>query len=120
MTVVLVVDDSPYVREGLTEILDAEFEVRTAEDGFDALGKAAYLPKGSVVLSDTRMPKMHGIELCRRLKASYDFRVIGSSSDPMIGGLPAEEVWKQAGADGFYLKEEHADVIISMIKQYAR
>ena len=63
MTVVLVVDDSPYVREGSTEILDAEFEVRTAVDGVDALKQAASLPECSVVLSDTRMPEMNGIEL---------------------------------------------------------
>jgi two-component system, sensor histidine kinase and response regulator len=65
---ILVVDDDQWNRDLLRDILVAqEHTVSEAEDGVDALEKAA---GGSfdVILLDVVMPRMDGIEACRRLK----------------------------------------------------
>jgi DNA-binding NtrC family response regulator len=65
----LVVDDDQNVREGFSKALTSwGHEVRTAEDGLDAL---AVLEKFSaaVILTDLKMPRMDGFELIQKLRS---------------------------------------------------
>jgi len=65
---VLVVDDEPTSRSGLSTLLKSEgFDVRVAEDGYKAL---AQLPEfgPDVLLTDLRMPGIDGIELLRKAR----------------------------------------------------
>ncbi|MGA2356847.1 MAG: response regulator transcription factor [Terriglobales bacterium] len=67
---ILVVDDHPVVRQGLKTLLEGQSGwevVGEASDGFEALNKADSLQPDVVVL-DVTMPKMHGLEACRRLR----------------------------------------------------
>lgn len=66
---ILVIDDDPDVLGALELILeDQGFQVVTAVNGADALGKVrAGAP--SVILLDLMMPVMDGAEFCRRLRA---------------------------------------------------
>src|SRR5437867_5995851 len=65
---ILTVDDSPQVREVITEILRcAGFEVREAATGADALRGAAEHP--DLIILDIQLPDIDGFEVCRRLKA---------------------------------------------------
>ncbi len=60
---VLVVDDEKFIRDILADFLGMEgYEVRTAEDGVNALHEMQRHPY-DVVISDLKMPKMGGIEL---------------------------------------------------------
>ncbi|OAA21601.1 two component transcriptional regulator, winged helix family [Frankia sp. EI5c] len=66
---VLVVDDDAAVRESLERSLRFEgYEVRTAADGVDALDLVTRDHPDIVVL-DVMMPRMDGLETCRRLRA---------------------------------------------------
>ncbi|EFC83315.1 response regulator transcription factor [Parafrankia sp. EUN1f] len=65
---VLVVDDDDAVRESLERSLRFEgYEVRTAADGVDALDLVGREQLDIVVL-DVMMPRMDGLETCRRLR----------------------------------------------------
>lgn len=65
---VLVVDDSPIVRDLLTELLaSVGLEVRSAGDGAAALVTLAEHPV-DLIVCDVEMPVMDGFELLRRLR----------------------------------------------------
>lgn len=69
---VLVVDDEPEIVLLLEQILDAEgFTVFTAKDGQEGLD--IYLrERPPLVVSDAMLPKLHGFELCARIKEESD------------------------------------------------
>ena len=72
-TKVLVVDDEPEIVLLLEQILNAEgFTVFTAKDGQEGLD--VYLKeRPPLVVSDAMLPKLHGFELCARIKEESDF-----------------------------------------------
>jgi adenylate cyclase len=66
--VVLVVDDEPQNRSLLRDPLEASgYEVREAENGWQALQKIALRPP-DLILLDLMMPEIDGFEVCKRLK----------------------------------------------------
>jgi DNA-binding response OmpR family regulator len=75
---VLVVDDDRVIQQLLEVNLELEGYdvVARASDGNEALDKAAEL-KPDIIILDIMMPKMDGLEVCRRLKA-----------DPKLSKIP--------------------------------
>jgi CheY-like chemotaxis protein len=67
---VLVVDDEPEIRQLVERTLRSKgYAIELAQDGAEALEKAERLVP-DVVLLDAMLPKVHGFEACRRIKAS--------------------------------------------------
>ena len=65
---ILVVDDEPAVRESLRRALQLEgYEVELAGDGQEALERLSENDVDAVVL-DVSMPRLDGLEACRRLR----------------------------------------------------
>jgi CheY-like chemotaxis protein len=65
---ILVVDDEASARSGLSKLLQQEgFTADTAENGHAALLVAAERPP-DVIVTDLKMPKMDGVELCQKLR----------------------------------------------------
>jgi DNA-binding response OmpR family regulator len=74
---ILVVDDEPEIRTLVQRTLTARgFEVDTAPDGEEALARVAARPP-ALVLLDAMLPRIHGFEVARRLRA-----------DPRTRGVP--------------------------------
>ncbi len=72
MARVLVVDDEPAVRRALERALRLEnHEVLLAADGEEALDALVTEPADAVIL-DVMMPKLDGLEVCRRLRKAGD------------------------------------------------
>jgi two-component system response regulator MprA len=72
MSRVLVVDDEPAVRRALERALRLEnHDVTLAADGEEALDQLATRPADAVIL-DVMMPKLDGLEVCRRLRNAGD------------------------------------------------
>ncbi len=77
---VLVVDDDPHIRQLLVFALQrAGYATREAQDGEAALAAvAAALP--DLVILDINMPRLDGLEVCRRLRATSDLPILFLSS----------------------------------------
>jgi chemotaxis protein histidine kinase CheA/CheY-like chemotaxis protein len=101
---ILIVDDSPIVRELLTEMLtSAGLLVDAAEDGLAAL-RALEKATPDLVLSDVEMPGMGGLELLRRIRAQNQRLPVvmlttrGSTSDRRAAA--------ELGADAYLVKSD--------------
>ena len=66
---VLVVDDERAVRDSLRRALELEgYDVELAADGEEALERLAQNGEPDAIVLDILMPKMDGLEVCRRLR----------------------------------------------------
>ena len=99
---ILVVDDEPALRSSLERALGLDaYEVELAQDGSEALDRLALAPVDAVVL-DVAMPKVDGLEVCRRLRAAGDRTPVlmltaRDAIDDRVDGL-------DAGADDYLVK----------------
>jgi two-component system OmpR family response regulator len=98
---VLVVDDDPHIRDLLTFALGkAGLATREAGDGEAALAAIAERAPDLVIL-DINMPRMDGIEVCRRIRAQGQLPVLFlSSRDDEIDRILGIEL----GADDYVVK----------------
>jgi two-component system chemotaxis response regulator CheY len=102
---VLVVDDDPFIRKLIATTLEdvAEFDLHEAADGIEAL-EMARRQKPSLVFLDVNMPRLDGIDACRKLRADTDTR---STTIVMLTAAHDNAVERQAeeaGADLFLTK----------------
>ena len=112
---VLIVDDTPQVRQDLRQLLELTglFEiVAEAADGLEAVQQANALSPDAVVL-DLVMPNLDGYEVTRLIKAQNpSTRVIILSA---YGGHEEIERALAAGADGFVMKGERYEILVDEI-----
>lgn len=81
---VLVVDDSPLIRQLITDALQRDGEVRvvgTAENGLEAIELAASL-KPHVITMDVDMPIMDGLTATERIMAEAPTPILVLTADP--------------------------------------
>jgi two-component system, OmpR family, response regulator len=98
---ILVVDDDAHIREVLAFALGkAGMQISQAGDGEDALSQISRERPDLVVL-DINMPRMDGLEVCRRLRADGDLPILFlSSRDDEIDRVVGLEL----GADDYVVK----------------
>jgi two-component system response regulator MprA len=99
---ILVVDDEPAVRQALSRALTLErYGVALAADGVEALERLAVERFDAVVL-DVSMPRLSGIEVCRRLRTAGDRTPILmlTARDPIDDRVKGLDV----GADDYLVK----------------
>jgi two-component system OmpR family response regulator len=98
---ILIVDDDPHIREVLSFALGkAGMETHEAGDGEAALS-AVGRSRPDLVVLDINMPRMDGLEVCRRLRAEGDLPILFlSSRDDEIDRVVGLEL----GADDYVVK----------------
>ncbi len=112
-TKILVVDDEPQITKVLRTSLVAQgFEVEAANDGEAALS-AFHTFKPQLVISDVSMPRMDGVELCRRIRSESSVPII-------VLSVIAEEKRKvealDAGADDYITKPFGIDELLARVR----
>ncbi|HWU88747.1 MAG TPA: response regulator, partial [Kofleriaceae bacterium] len=115
---VLVVDDSPIVRELMCSILrTAEFVPETAADG-EAAWDALLEAQPDLVVSDVEMPKLGGFDLLHRIRGRWPRLPV-----VMLTTRGSEEDRRRAltlGADAYVVKSElEEDHLIETVRRLA-
>lgn len=115
---VLVVDDERPVREALERALKLEsYEVVLAKDGMDALRAFADAPTDVIVL-DILMPKLDGLQVCRRIREAGDSTpiLLLTARDAVrdrVAGL-------DAGADDYLVKPFALEELLARLRALLR
>ncbi len=101
---VLVVDDDDDMRALMSLILSAGCEVSSAADGVAGLEMARKVRPDLIVL-DLLMPRMHGFEVCRRIREDADLKgvkILISSSKSYQHDVNTSV--EETGADDYIVK----------------
>jgi adenylate cyclase len=117
---ILIADDQPMNVDILqTRLTVHGYEIFTATDGEEALA-AARAQQPDLILLDIMMPKIDGIEVCRRLKgdAALPFMPIimvtaKTDSQDIVAGL-------EAGADEYLTKPVDQAALVARVKSMLR
>jgi len=115
---ILIVDDDEELVDVIQDVLDRDgrFEVRTANNGFDA-GMMVKEYRPDLIVLDVMLPDINGKEVCQRVRSDSsmdDVRVIcisGMVEHDKIGEL------KDAGANDFMHKPFEVDSLVDRICQ---
>ena len=110
---VLVVDDDPFIRTTVSEVLaDAGFVVGTAENALEAAHAIDRTPP-KVVILDIRMPGLDGPGLARDLRA----RNVQSKILVMTAARNAQRYARVLAADGYIEKPFEIDDLRAAVEQ---
>ena len=117
---ILVVEDNRAAREILEARLAASgYEVLTAKDGRTGL-QLARERRPDLILLDIMMPKMDGIEVCRRLKTDATLPFIPvimltakAEAEDIVAGL-------EAGSDEYLTKPVNQAALVARVKSMLR
>lgn len=115
----MIVDDHPLMRQGLAMTLEAEHDLEvtwqasSAEEALDLMDKE----KPDVAIIDISLPGMGGLELIKHWRArDADAKLLVVSRHDE--SLYAERAIR-AGARGYVMKLEAADVIVTAVRRVA-
>lgn len=114
---ILIVDDDPHIRQLLVFALaKAGLETREAADGEAALASVAERAPDLVVL-DINMPRLDGLEVCRRLRAQGELPILFlSSRDDEIDRVLGIEL----GADDYVVKPFSPREVVARVQAILR
>ena len=113
---VLIVEDNPDMRAYIRGILEKDFVIHEAEDGYEGLEYAtSSLP--DLIISDVMMPRMNGYELAEKLRKDHR-----TSHIPLImltarAALESKIQGLESGADAYLKKPFNAWELSVRVKQ---
>lgn len=114
----LMVDDSPDMCRFVHDYFRGEYNVITANNGEVALARLEENDNIDLVVSDVNMPKMDGLELCKRIKTDLRWSHIpvilltGRRSDQVeVEGL-------RLGADDYITKPFNVEMLRLRVKKF--
>jgi len=114
---ILIVDDHPFMRAGLAQLIDKQPGLTVGGEAGDPAAALTELAKGGVdlVLTDITMPGRSGIEFIKDVVAVYPGLpiLVVSMHDELIY---AERVLR-AGARGYIMKEAGGENLLAALRQ---
>ena len=117
MTTILVVDDDPKIRSVLGRGLRFEgYDVQIAASGQEALQLARDTPFDLVVL-DLTMPRMDGLEVCRRLRRGVSIPILMLTARDAVAD---RIVGLDSGADDYLTKPFDFEELLARVRALLR
>lgn len=118
---VLVVDDSPVIRDLLCEALRSHgLRVLEAGDGEEALAMLAAHPEVRLLVTDVEMPRLDGIGLIREVRLHHG-RQLPALVVSMRGTDQDKKRALDVGADGYLVKSDFTQAgLWTMVSRYLR
>ncbi|HZE87318.1 MAG TPA: response regulator [Methylomirabilota bacterium] len=119
---ILLVEDDLFLRDIYVEILQKDgFTVITADDGEAGVALGQNHPDAKIMLLDIMLPKMHGIDVLKQLKANPATQKIPVV---MLTNLTEEHVIQEAlhsGAAGFLVKVRYTPPeVVTKVKEFIK
>lgn len=117
MKMILVIEDDELNRELITQQLEDDYEIVTANDGAAGLAMAEKLHP-DLILMDLSLPIVDGWETTRRLKSSKRTKsipIIALTAHAMEGD---EETALEAGCDDYISKPVDEDVLFEKLHKF--
>lgn len=117
---ILLVEDDLFIRDIYADVLKAEgFTVLTADDGELGLRLGQDNPDASLMLLDIMLPKMHGIDILKQLKADERTKALPIV---ILTNLTEETVVHEAlrlGAVGYLVKVKYTPPqVVEKVKDF--
>jgi len=117
MARILIVDDDPHIRQLVSYLLSSRgLEVVEAADGRQALERLDSVTVDLAIV-DVMMPVMDGWELCKTIKAHFDFPILMLTAK----GETAQKVrGLDLGADDYLVKPFEEDELVARVRALLR
>jgi DNA-binding response OmpR family regulator len=113
--VLVVEDDAAISRVLQLELSHEGYEVDTARDGLEGLEKA--LKEPDLVILDLMLPRMDGLEVCKRLRAKSRVPVIMLTAKDRV---PDKVAGLDLGADDYLTKPFATDELLARVRARLR
>lgn len=131
MASVLVIDDELDVRDSISQVLSrVGFEVLTADNGVTGVEYFLRRP-ADIVIVDIIMPRSNGIEVIKKLRATFpgariiaitgggNFGPLGYKPDTIVTDAYLESA-RQSGADAVMSKPFHRSDLIALVRSLVK
>jgi two-component system chemotaxis response regulator CheY len=116
MKKILVIDDSPTVRQQVGLALSqAGYQVVEAVDGVDAISKVD--ASVSMLICDVNMPRMNGLEMLEKLRTDARWKALPVVMLTTEGQPALIERAKKAGAKGWIIKPFKAELLVAAVQR---
>ena len=112
---ILIVEDNADIRHFIRESLLPDYQVKEAADGLEGY-RLAVETIPDLILSDLMMPKMDGVELCRKLKLENKTDHIPIIMLTAKAGSESKIEGLETGADDYIIKPFEAAELLARIK----
>lgn len=116
MKKILVIDDSPTVRQqvGLA-LTQAGYQVVEAVDGVDGIAKVDATV--AMLICDVNMPRMNGLEMLEKLRTDARWKALPVVMLTTEGQPGLIDRAKKAGAKGWIIKPFKAELLVAAVQR---
>jgi DNA-binding response OmpR family regulator len=116
---ILVVDDEPYIREFLAQLLSEDHQVILANDGDEGI-KCAGTIKPDLIILDVVMPGKNGIQVCKILRMDPVTKLIPILMLTAVNQVEHRTAAFEAGADDYFVKPFDTEELLARVHSKLR